>query len=112
MTRPKSYLEEVFAIELASRNAPLPEREYRFAPPRRYRFDFAWPDFMVAAEIEGGTWSGGRHTRPVGFENDCVKYNLATFAGWRVYRFTGGMVTSGEARDTMLRALGPLRAES
>ena len=75
---------------------PPPIAEYRFAPPRRWRFDFAWPDLMTAVEFEGGVWSGGRHTRGKGFENDCEKYNEAAARGWRVYRFTGGMVDRGE----------------
>ena len=76
---------------------PEPEREYRFHPVRRWRFDYAWPSRMVAVEIEGGTWTGGRHTNPAGFEKDCEKYNNAALLGWRVMRFTSGMVRSGEA---------------
>jgi hypothetical protein len=60
---------------------------------------------MIAAEIEGGTWSGGRHTRGSGFEADCEKYNVAAAKGWRVYRFTGAMVKSGIAISTITEAL-------
>ena len=67
-------------------------REYRFAPPRKWRFDFAWKADKVAVELEGGTWSGGRHTRGAGFEDDCEKYNEATRLGWRVLRFTSSML--------------------
>lgn len=52
---------------------------------------------MIAVEVEGGTWSGGRHTRGDGFEKDCEKYNTAALAGWRVLRFTGAQVQSGIA---------------
>jgi hypothetical protein len=69
-----------------------PEQEYRFHGTRRWRFDFAWPDAMVAVECEGGTWARGRHTRGKGFENDCYKYNAATAQGWRVFRCTRGML--------------------
>lgn len=67
-------------------------REYRFAPPRRFRFDFADPVTLIAVEIEGGNWTGGRHTRGSGFEMDCKKYNLAALRGWKVFRFTSGML--------------------
>jgi len=77
---------------------PEPEREYRFAPPRRWRFDFAWPDAMVAVECEGGTWSRGRHVRGGGFERDCAKYNAAALAGWTVVRLTRGMLETDPAR--------------
>lgn len=30
------------------------QREYRFAPKRLWRFDFAWPELALALEIEGG----------------------------------------------------------
>lgn len=65
------------------------EREYRFLPPRRWRFDFAWPRYMVAVEIEGlGRGGLGRHQRVDGFRKDLEKYNHAAFNGWLVLRFT------------------------
>lgn len=66
----------------------MPVSEYRFAPPRRWRFDFAWPDHRLAVELEGGVWTGGRHTRASGYIADCDKYNAAVLAGWRVLRYT------------------------
>jgi very-short-patch-repair endonuclease len=50
--------------------------------------DFAWPEQKVAVEIEGGVFSGGRHTRGAGFVADCDKYNALAAAGWRLFRFT------------------------
>jgi len=41
---------------------------------------------MIAVEIEGGVWTGGRHTRGAGFRQDMEKYNEATAMGWRVFR--------------------------
>jgi very-short-patch-repair endonuclease len=82
-----------------------PEREYTFAPPRRFRFDFCFLDKKLAIEIEGGVWSGGRHTRGSGYSKDIVKYNMATLLGWRVLRFTTEMVDSGEAINVTLEAL-------
>ena len=86
-----SALETGFANLLAmlAPTLPAPEREYRFAPPRLWRFDFAWPTQFVAVELEGGKWTKGRHTRPKGFQADCEKYNAAAIAGWRVLRYTG-----------------------
>ena len=71
---------------------PLPECEYRFHGKRRWRFDFAWPRALVAVEVEGGTWQRGRHTRGAGYRGDCEKYNAAAVNGWRVLRFTAGML--------------------
>ena len=66
---------------------PAPEREYRFDPKRRWRFDFAWPSLKLAVEIEGGVWIRGRHVRPVGYLADLEKYNRAVVLGWRVLRY-------------------------
>ena len=93
----KSDLELEFLAQVRLAGLPEPEREYRFHPTRRWKFDFCWPSKMVAVELEGGTWTGGRHTRPVGFEQDCEKYNEAAIMGWKVLRFTVNMVRSGEA---------------
>lgn len=76
---------------------PSPESEFRFHPVRKWRFDFAWPDQKVAVEIEGGAWTNGRHQRGKGFIADMDKYNTATLDGWRVFRFSGDHVKSGEA---------------
>lgn len=73
--------------------------EYRFHATRRWRFDFAWILKGVAVEIEGGTWSGGRHTRGDGYEKDCEKYNEAVLMGWKVLRFTSTMIKNGMAID-------------
>jgi len=67
---------------------PAPERELVFAPPRKWRFDFAWPFNKIAVEIEGGAWIGGRHNRASGFIKDAEKYNNAALLGWRVLRYT------------------------
>lgn len=71
-------------------------REYRFAPPRRYRFDFAWPDQKIAVEIQGGTFSGGAHSRGAGQHKDFEKNNLAVMLGWMVIYGDTKMVKSGE----------------
>src|SRR5271155_532139 len=96
--RPLSVGEEAFAQHLHIHGIEA-EREYVFAAPRKWRFDFAIPDSLIAIEIEGGTWQTGRHQRPMGFEKDCRKYSHAALHGWRVLRFTTDMVMSGEAID-------------
>ena len=79
---------------------------HEYSRERDWAFDRAWPAYRVAVELEGGVHVGGRHVRGRGYENDCQKYNAATLAGWRVLRFTSGMLDSGEALETLERALG------
>lgn len=101
----KSELELSFAWQLDRFEVQKPVGQFRFHPKRKWQFDFAWPEHKLAVEIEGGTYSGGRHTRGKGFEDDCEKYNEALLLGWRVLRFTGKMVNSGEARIVTQEAL-------
>ena len=86
--------------ETRSRSAA---HEYRKG--RAWRFDFAWPALMLAVECEGGTWSGGRHTRGDGYAKDTDKYNAASLAGWAVLRFTGDRIESGAALEIIEQAL-------
>ncbi len=91
--------------------APLPVAEHRFAPPRRWRFDRAFPTEMVAVELEGGVWSGGRHTRAAGFLGDVEKYNAAALANWLVLRFTAADLPAAQAVvDQVVAALKMRRA--
>jgi len=98
-------LEDRLAQHIKAWGLPTPEREFRFADGRLWRFDFAWPAFHVAAEVEGITPQGGRHQRLAGFEADAEKYAEAALAGWTVLRFTGGQVRSGFAVRALERAL-------
>ena len=90
-----SKAEESLALQIRAVKLPEPVREHRFHAVRRWRFDFAYPDQKLAIEVEGGVWSGGRHTRGAGFTKDCEKYNTALMDGWRVYRCTPQMVEAG-----------------
>lgn len=87
------YLLEKFLIDSLKSIGVNVTPEYRFHPIRRWRFDFADPALMIAVEIEGGTWVGGRHITGSGYAKDCEKYNTATALGWRVFRFTPQMLT-------------------
>lgn len=84
---------------------PEPVTEHRFAPPRRWRFDLAWPAHKVAVEVEGGTWTTGRHVTGSGFAADLEKYNEAALLTWLVIRVTPGMVDDGRALRLIERAL-------
>jgi very-short-patch-repair endonuclease len=96
--------EETFALHCRVEKV-TPEREYKFHPRRRWKFDFAFPESRVAVEIEGGIWNSGRHTRGSGFEGDCVKYNTAVKMGWVVLRYSPEMVMRGNAIDDVLEVL-------
>ena len=102
---PKSKPLDALGFVLQAAGLPVPCREYRFAPPRRWRFDYAWPDRRLALEVEGGTWAGGRHVRGKGYEGDCEKYNAAALLGWTVLRVTTAMLNDGRALALLEEAL-------
>jgi very-short-patch-repair endonuclease len=104
-----------FADQVQERMLPDPEREYLFASQlgRRWRFDFAWPDRLIALEIEGLVVMRingqlqvmGRHASITGFKEDCEKYAWAAVLGWRVLRFEQSQVKSKLAIDMLVRVL-------
>lgn len=97
--------EELLAFQLRAMKVWEPVREYQFHGLRKWRFDFAWPNIKIAVEVEGGVWTGGRHTRGKGFIDDCEKYNQAALGGWMVLRFPVEKIKSGDAIKTILVAL-------
>jgi very-short-patch-repair endonuclease len=99
-----SELEESLQWELESAGFNV-EREFRFHPVRRWRFDFAFVPYKVAVEIQGGTWSGGAHVRGSGYQNDCAKLNEAQCLGWIVLYVTGRHIANGKALVWIRRAL-------
>ncbi len=96
---------ETLLIQLQLSGLPEPRREFLFHPRRKWRFDLAWPDLLIAVEVEGGIWVGGRHVRGAGYEADCEKYNEAQLAGWMVLRFTPGMIKKGKAGGVIEKAI-------
>ena len=84
--RTRSRAEEsLWMALLAQENVPRPEREYKFHPNLKWRFDFAWPDLddyddwpqPIALEMEGGV-----HRIAGRFDRDVEKYNEAQLRGW------------------------------
>lgn len=84
--------------------------EHKFHPSRLWRFDFAYPALKIAVEIEGGTWTGGRHTRGSGYAADAEKYNAAAIDGWLVVRGDGKMVRSGALLAAVKSAIDARRS--
>jgi len=114
---------DLLAFHVKAQRLPAPDREYRFAAMavggigagvkerlrkarlRDWRFDFAWPDQMVALGMDGGGFVGGGHNRGAGMRNDCEKLSTAVAMGWSVLRVTSDHVKSGQAVDWIGKAL-------
>ena len=106
--KPLSVGEEELVQHLRIYQVPF-EREVQFDPERKWKADFGI-DPMILVEVEGGAYSGGRHSRGKGFEADCLKYARATLLGYRVFRFSPYQVHSGLAIDTILDAVEKWRS--
>ena len=72
------------------------EAEFKYHPDRRWRADFKILDYPILVEVEGGTWTNGRHSRGSGFAKDCEKYNAAAKLGYFVVKGTTDHVRSGQ----------------
>ncbi len=94
--KPRSAGEELLAQQLRAYDIKF-EREVKFHPSRKWRIDFVIGD--LAAEVEGGIYNGGAHTRGSHFESDAIKYAEALLAGYRVVRFSTGQIKDGTAID-------------
>lgn len=112
----KDELERAFDTQFKALGSDLPKptAHYRFHPSRKWEFDRAWAEHLVATEIEGGVYgrkivchkcgevqrarkkdgSLGAIIRPSyghasfsRFKTDAEKYNEAAKLGWLVLRF-------------------------
>lgn len=82
------------------------EQEFYFHPDRKWRADFHLIGKKILVEVEGGIWSGGRHTRGKGYIGDIEKYNAATMMGYQVIRFSTDQVKSGHAIQQIEKMVG------
>ena len=82
-------------LKVMGSDVPEPVRQYVFHETRKWRFDFAWPDALVAVEIDGGIFQGSRkkggnqtgHRSINGVMADMEKSNHAAIDGWCLLRF-------------------------
>lgn len=100
----REALAETLALQLRAVGIAF-EREVMFHPVRKWRFDFAIPQAKLAIEVDGGTYTGGRHTRGTGYAEDCRKKAEAMVLGWRVLNVDSNHVKSGQALQWIERLL-------
>lgn len=85
----KARLEGLFlaAWRFGFSDLPMPTMQHKFHPRRKWRFDFSWPAQKLAVELQGGSFIGGGHNRPVQQQKDYEKQRAAVALGWRVLPF-------------------------
>jgi very-short-patch-repair endonuclease len=67
---------------------PIPRQQYGVRTQgRSFRLDLAYPEQMIAIELDGWEY----HRTRVAFDDDRVRDNLLRLAGWSVHHFTSSM---------------------
>lgn len=110
-----STLERRFLDCWHHHNGPDLERETAFdieaalkhgGEGRKWRADFIHRPTMTLIEVEGGAWSGGRHTRGKGFIEDATKYLRAWELGWNVLRLSEKQISVADIGRIVSRLRG------
>lgn len=107
--------EDELAFQYQQHMLPVFERKVHFAKSigRRWEFDFAFREYMLAIEVEGLVVMRingelvvkGRHASITGFREDCIKYASAAMLGWTVLRFEQNQVKDRTALEYTQRVL-------
>lgn len=111
------YSPQIVLAYFREMGIPTPELEYVFSPPRRWRWDFAWPTIMdelgppvvmggVAMEVQGGIFIQGRHSRGAALIKEWEKLNRAAVLGWRVLYCQPKDLCTLDMVNTIKEALG------
>ena len=101
----RSDLEENLLFQIKCEKLPIPKREFRFHPTRKWRSDFVWEKQRLIVEVEGGVWTKGRHVRGGGFIKDCEKYNNISLMGYKLLRVCEPHIKSGKAIKWIKQAI-------
>jgi hypothetical protein len=110
----QARFEDLFDWQLKAEKAPPWRRQYAFSEAygRAWKIDFAWPELLLAVEIQGGIWrkGGGAHSHPSNILRNMKKCNALTALRWRLLQFSTDEVQSGSALQytmTVLRGKVP-----
>ena len=94
-----SRLNESFDFQLRAAGIEF-EREYKFHPKRKWKYDFSIVGCRLLIDCDGGQWKQGTgHNTGTGRERDCTKDAEAVLLGWTVLRFPTNMIDDGRALD-------------
>jgi hypothetical protein len=90
------------------------DREFVFAPPRKWRADWRVKDTRILIEFEGGLFAKNKigHGNVGGILRDIQKYNAAAIAGWTVIRITPKFIPNGQALKWIEDAISSAHSHS
>lgn len=99
----KSLAEMTLEAQLTVARIPF-ERQYPFSEPRKHKADFFCPPDLLI-EVNGGTWTGGRHSRGSSIPAEYEKGALAAIKGFRVIHATTEQVNDGTCLRWIIAAM-------
>ncbi len=102
---PKTEAPALFFAALASAGLSEPLREHMFHATRKWRFDYAWPQYLIALEVDGGIWVNGGHNRGAQMLKTWEKENEAVCMGWRILRCQPKDLTAAATINSLKRVL-------
>jgi very-short-patch-repair endonuclease len=83
-----------------------PQRQFCL-PGDSHPFDFAFPEWLIVIEIQGGQhMDKSGHTNAAGQNRDALKTRLAAERGWRVMTWTTDDIVHDRGFEQLARALG------
>lgn len=108
--------EQIFATQCRAFQLPEFVQQLTFAKAamqRLWRFDFAWPEYKLAVEIQGVVvrriggkiYTMGGHADVKGMRNDHAKHNAAILLGWSVLQFLQDDIKPKRAIEMTMRVL-------
>jgi very-short-patch-repair endonuclease len=108
-TAKNERFERELEFQIRAHKLPEPERQYYFAASigRKFRADFAWPQYKLIVEVFGAIWKrgGGGHSHPMHIEKDIERQQIAVLLDWYVVPVTTDQVKEGEAIAILERVL-------
>lgn len=79
-----------------SYDIPMAELEHKFTDVADWRLDFAWPQWKIAVEVNGGIWAQLPSHTGAGHIRDMKKITQAQIEGWIVLQVTPQQRDNGE----------------
>jgi len=81
--------------------------EYFFSTERLYRLDYAFPEYKIGLEVDGGTWSKERsgHSSGTGLARDREKSTLLATLGWALIRVTPQELMTAKIIETIKKII-------
>jgi very-short-patch-repair endonuclease len=91
-------LERALATQIKQHGLPEPKEQFMLPESaRKYRWDFAWPQYRLVVEVNGGIWVPSEHSTGTGIKRDYDKNNEGELCGYSQLTFDSGAIDDGSA---------------